>query len=61
LHGSDHVGTLLEPHASRVTGAVTGWLRWRLMADETQRALFVGADCGLCTDPNWTVKQKDMN
>jgi hypothetical protein len=58
--GTNHVGTMLDPYISRVAGATTGWLRWRLMADESQKALFVGAGCGLCTDPNWTVQQKDL-
>jgi hypothetical protein len=58
--GADHVGTMLDPHISRVAGATTAWLRWFLMGDETQKAQFVGASCGLCTDPNWVVQQKDL-
>jgi hypothetical protein len=58
--GADHVGTMSEPYISRIAGAATGWLRWRLMADESQKALFVGADCQLCKDTNWKVQQKDI-
>ncbi len=56
-----HVQTMANPWAELWEGAATGWLRWRLMADESQKALFVGPDCGLCTDTeNWVVQQKDL-
>lgn len=56
--GGDHLGVLFAPHGDRIRGAVTGWLRWQLMADQTRKAMFVGNDCTLCKDANWTVKQK---
>ncbi|MDD9932294.1 MAG: hypothetical protein OXT09_01745 [Myxococcales bacterium] len=31
------------------------WFRWYLMADETQRDLFLGDGCGLCQESAWTV------
>lgn len=30
--------------------AYVGWMRWRFMNDPAGRALFVGADCKVCTD-----------
>ena len=42
--------------------AMVGWLRWRLTGDKTQRSLFVGANCELCTaGSGWTVKQKNLD
>jgi predicted dienelactone hydrolase len=41
-------------------GACVGWLRWHLMADTTQRAMFAGPDCALCTRPNWMCKEKNL-
>jgi pimeloyl-ACP methyl ester carboxylesterase len=41
-------------------GACAAWLRWRLMADSTMKTNFVGADCTLCTRPNWVCKSKDL-
>jgi hypothetical protein len=41
---------------ARLATAVTGWLRWQLMADSTRKAMFIGDDCGLCKDSNWTVQ-----
>jgi len=58
--GGDHLGVLFPPYADRIRGAVTGWLRWQLMDDQTLKTMFVGADCGLCNDPNWSVKQKNI-
>ena len=54
-----HLGVMLSPFMERIRKAVTGWLRFQLMQDESQRALYVGDDCGFCTDSNWTVKQKN--
>jgi hypothetical protein len=41
-------------------GACVGWLRWHLMADTTQRAMFAGPDCALCKRPNWVCKEKNL-
>jgi hypothetical protein len=41
-------------------GACAAWLRWHLMADTTQRAMFAGDDCTLCTRPNWVAKSKGL-
>ncbi len=54
----DHLGVLFPPYADRIRAAVTGWLLWQLMADTTLETMFVGTDCTLCKDPNWTVQQK---
>lgn len=62
LNGSTHVsvteflGLGNDAIMERLSGAVTGWLRWHQMSDATQEALFLGDDCGLCADSNWTVE-----
>ena len=56
----DHLG-ILASHTEPISEVVTGWLRWRLMHDDTLDAMFVGPDCTLCSDPGWTVKQKDLD
>ena len=60
FNGGGHLGVMLSPHMERIRGAVTGWLRWRLMGDQTLAPMFVGSSCKLCSDPNWTVKQKQL-
>jgi hypothetical protein len=34
---------------------LTAWMRWQLMGDTEASGMFIGADCGLCTDPVWTA------
>ncbi len=58
--GAGHIGTMVKPFSTRVAGAATGWLRWKLMEDESQKALFVGDDCTICNDDNWIVQQLDL-
>jgi len=42
-------------------GAMIGWLRWQLAADNAAKDLFTGG-CKLCMDPAWsTAKQKSLN
>lgn len=53
-----HVGTITSLQAA---GATTGWLRWRLLDDDSKRALFVGDDCTLCTNDSWIVQQKGLD
>ena len=62
MKGSVHtsVTTLLglgdDVIMTRLSGATTAWLRWQLMNDTTLKSFFVGSDCGLCKDTNWTVQ-----
>jgi hypothetical protein len=41
--------------------AVVGWMRVHLMDDTALRPMFYGADCELCTDPQWSVMQKMLD
>lgn len=54
-----HITVFLPPYVERVNGATVAWFRWYLMADETQRSVFLGEDCTLCEDPNWSVQAKN--
>jgi hypothetical protein len=55
--GGSHLGVITSPYMERIRVAVTGWLRWRLMNDQTLKSMFVGADCTMCKDSNWTVRE----
>ena len=57
----DHMCSLTPPCRDWLTAAQTGWLRWQLMNDQPLKSMFVGAQCSLCTDPNWTVQTKNLN
>ena len=56
----DHLGVRNAKTAPQVAKATVGWLRWRLMADKTLDAMFVGPDCGLCKDMAWEKVQQKM-
>lgn len=50
-----HGGTYSEPNGGRVSQAVVRWLDWQTRGDAEAAKWFVGADCKLCTDPQWTA------
>lgn len=55
-----HGGTWREPHGGEMGRVVLAWLGWRLKGETAGGSLFTGKDCGLCADPRWTVKSKNM-
>jgi hypothetical protein len=55
-----HLGILGAPNADRIGAAATGWLRWKLMSDDSLAAMFVGSQCTLCKDSNWKVQAKGL-
>jgi hypothetical protein len=60
FNGGDHLGVLTSPYSARIEVVVTGWLRWQLMSDASLKPMFVGDQCTVCKDMNWTVKQKGL-
>jgi len=56
-HGS-WIGSIKNPYMV----AVTGWMRVHLMGDTSNRNLFYGASCKLCTDTqHWQIQRKGMD
>lgn len=56
INGSGHVDVVTQaPVRTQLNRVVLAWFRWYLMADETQQGLFMGEQCGLCQDSDWTV------
>ena len=51
LAGATHFTPL--GNAGGFRGPATAWARWQLAGDTNGRGLFVGANCGLCTSPEW--------
>jgi hypothetical protein len=41
--------------------AVAGWLDWQLKGGAKAKAMFAGADCGLCTNANWWYEAKNVD
>ncbi|MCW2390080.1 dienelactone hydrolase [Sphingobium sp. B11D3B] len=55
-----HEGTYWEKNGGEFGKVAVGWLDWRLKGDPQARAMFVGTDCGLCRNPRWVVRQKNL-
>jgi hypothetical protein len=55
-----HLGTLSEPHASRIATLATTWLRYKLFDESERASVFVGPDRAACKDSNWKVRQKNL-
>jgi len=53
-------GTYRQPNGGAYAVAVNAWLDWQLKGDQSASKMFVGASCGLCKDPKWTVKIKNL-
>jgi hypothetical protein len=55
-----HGGTYWQPNGGKAATAVVAWLDWQLRNDAKAAAMFVGKDCGLCTDAAWEVRKKKI-
>jgi hypothetical protein len=53
-----HGGTFMDPNGGREASVAVSWLDWQLKGDARAAKRFVGADCGLCKDPDWRVDSK---
>jgi hypothetical protein len=56
-----HGGTYWEPNGGKAAVAVVAWLDWQLRNDPQAAKLFIGKNCGLCTDPAWSVEKKKIS
>ena len=55
-----HYGTFPEPDGGEYGRVGTAWLQWHLKDDEEAAEQFIGADCGLCADPEWDADSKNL-
>jgi hypothetical protein len=56
-----HGGTYGEPNGGAAAAVVVDWLQWVLRDDAEAGRGFLGSDCGLCADPEWTFKAKGLD
>ena len=52
-----HGGTYMQANGGPYGQIATKWLEWQLKSDPEAGKMFVGSDCGYCTDKGWTVKE----
>ena len=55
-----HGGTFQQPNGGAAASVAVSWLNWQLRGDAAAARRFVGADCGLCRDPNWALQSNNL-
>jgi hypothetical protein len=55
-----HGGTFNEPNGGAAASVAVSWLNWQLRGDAQSARRFVGEDCGLCKDPQWSLERKQF-
>src|SRR5690606_1171334 len=56
-----HGGTYAEPNGGAAAAVVVKWLEWQLRGNAEAARTFLGDDCGLCVDPEWTYEKKGFD
>jgi len=59
-HNGGHSATYFHPGGGEFANVASDWLLWALKGDKEAGKMFVGKDCGLCTNSNWDVKSKGI-
>jgi dienelactone hydrolase len=55
-----HSATYFHPNGGEFANVTVAWLNWQLKGDQGASKMFVGADCTLCTNPNWETASKRL-
>jgi hypothetical protein len=55
-----HGGTYFEPNGGAAASVALSWLDWQLRGDRKSAERFVGENCGLCVDAQWTLQRKQF-
>jgi dienelactone hydrolase len=56
-----HGGTYGEANGGDFGKVAVAWLNWRLKGEAGAGRMFSGPQCGLCTNPAWTVQRKGID
>lgn len=54
-----HGGTYGQPHGGEFAKVASAWYKWQMKGDKEASQMFLGDDCGLCSDPKWTFESKN--
>ena len=57
---SGHGGDFLKPNGGPSATVAVKWLEWQLRGDKKAAGYFLGKDCGICQDKDWTVGRKNL-
>ena len=55
-----HGGTIMRPNGGGWAKVGWKWLDWQLKGSAEAGRYFIGEDCGLCREPDWTVDRKNF-
>jgi len=53
-----HGGTFDMPNGGKAATVAVNWLQWQLRGDRKAALYFIGSDCSLCQDEDWTLERK---
>jgi hypothetical protein len=59
-HNAGHTATVFHPGGGEFANVASNWLMWTFKGDKKAGKMFVGKDCGLCTNSNWDVRSKGI-
>ena len=59
-HNAGHTATVFHPGGGEYANVASNWLMWTFKKDKKAGAMFVGKNCGLCTNANWDVQSKGI-
>ncbi len=59
-HNAGHTATVFHPGGGEFANVASNWLEWTLKGDKKAGAMFVGKNCGLCTNSNWDTQSKGI-
>ena len=51
---------IIEPNGGAAASVAVSWLDWQLRGDKKSAERFVGENCGLCRDAQWTLERKQF-
>lgn len=55
-----HTATMEHPGGGEWANVAWNWAAWQLKGDKQAKKLFVGKNCGLCTNETWQVERKNL-
>ena len=59
-HNAGHTATVFHPGGGEFANVASNWLLYQLKGDKEAGKMFVGKNCGLCTNPNWDTDSKGL-
>jgi hypothetical protein len=59
-HNAGHTATVFHPGGGEYANVASNWLMWTFKKDKKAGAMFVGKNCGLCTNSNWDTASKGL-